>query len=52
VKIHKTKFRFSQGDSFTVPPSNLYYIRNTSESVTASLYFVLVKDSEVPPEDE
>lgn len=52
VKIHKTKFHFSQGDSFTVPPSNLYYIKNTSKSVTASLYFVLVKDSEVAQEEE
>ena len=38
-----------QGDSFTVPPSNLYYIRNTSKTTTAELYFVLVKDSEVAP---
>lgn len=44
VQIHKSRFAFSQGDSFTIPRGNMYQMKNTSSS-NVELYFVLVKDA-------
>lgn len=44
VQIHKSRFTFSQGDSFTVPPGNMYHIKNTSSTSSVELYFFLVKN--------
>lgn len=42
-RINRSKMKLSQGDSFTIPASNVYYLKNLSQTKPALLYFVLVK---------
>jgi len=50
LRIHRSKMKLSQGDSFTVPPSNVYYLKNLSTKPVL-LYFVLVKHPVPAAED-